>query len=129
MGNTSSPASPASSAESGSGIDPLVLRALRLLDRDTRRAQAAAGSPWAAPVRLLARLGRSVGLGRTSVAGAAASFGAAEVDRLADRLMRESDVHLGGLDVGVWGWSMYRDAARAALRLHAIALSGDDALA
>ena len=96
------------------GVDPLVLRALRLLEADDRRTRAAAGF-WAAPVRLLARLWHSAGRG-----------GAAEVDRLADRLMRDSRAHHDDLDAGIWGWSMYRDAARIALRLHAVALSGDD---
>lgn len=47
---------------------------------------------------------------------------------LKDRLMAEERARFGWLDAGVWGATVYEEAARAALRLQAAAVAGDEAV-
>ena len=82
---------------SGNGLDPLILRALRLLAGWPRRGQAHR---------------------RASAAPAA--------DDLAGQLAAEELPVYAWLDIGVWGRPAYHAAAQAALRLQAVAVSGED---
>ena len=85
-------------------LDPLFVRALRSLHALTdgaltkRRAHSAAGE------------GRADRL----------------VDAIADRLQADSLPGYAALDVGLWGPRVHRSLADAALRVQAVALTGDE---
>lgn len=80
-------------------LDPLVARALRSLGVvASRRARSATGSDR--PDRL--------------------------VDAIADRLQADSLPGYAAFDVGLWGPRVHRSVADAALRVQAVALTGDE---
>jgi hypothetical protein len=88
----------------GTTIDPLIESAFRRLDaaRAALRRRVRPPSPAAPPSP------------------------EALVDSVADSLQAESLPRDAWLDVGVWGRSLYRSAARRALWLQAVSLTGDE---
>jgi hypothetical protein len=69
---------------------------------------------------LRARLGRS-----------APYDGAGDINSLAEALARHGHgsgylAHLADLDAGIWGWPLYRAAARAAIQIKAVSVCGDE---